>query len=117
MATIDQSALQKLLDLIGGDKNSLAELIRSFLTEAPALLETLQQAADRHDIEAVRRATHTLKSSARDFGAVALGEHCAAVEAQCRAGQPTDCHQQITAITDEFETVRLELESFTEKLN
>jgi CheY-like chemotaxis protein len=70
----DPSALNKLLNLVGGNKADLAELIRSFLDETPPLLLDLRRALEANDAELFRRAAHTLKSSARDFGAIQLSQ-------------------------------------------
>ena len=116
MTRIDQSSLQKLLELIGNDNAALAELIDSFLIEAPALVDTLEQAETKNDLESMRRAAHTLKSSARDFGALDLGEYCAALEAQCKASEVVDAPGQIARITQEFDSVRTELKSIVSTL-
>jgi signal transduction histidine kinase/DNA-binding response OmpR family regulator/HPt (histidine-containing phosphotransfer) domain-containing protein len=68
----DPAALDKLLDLIGGDKEGLAELIGSFLSDTPNLLADLRRALATNDAELLRRAGHTIKSTSRDFGAMAL---------------------------------------------
>jgi len=117
MTKIDQASLQKLLELIGGDNASLVELIGSFLTEGPTLVESLEQAEAKNDMETMRRAAHTLKSSARDFGALDLSEYCSTLEAQCRASEPVDSLGQISQISQEFDSIRIELESFVSDLN
>ncbi len=117
MTNIDQASLQKLLELIGGDNASLAELIGSFLTEGPALVTTLEQAEAENDLDTMRRAAHTLKSSARDFGALDLSEYCSTLEAQCRASNTVDSLGQISRISQEFDSIRIELESFVSGLD
>lgn len=69
---IDAEALDALLDVIGGDAESLGELILSFLEEGPKLLSSMKDGLKTDDKERVRRSAHTMKSSARDFGAVSL---------------------------------------------
>ena len=69
LMTIAREALHKLFDVIGENPDLLAELIESFLEEAPLLLDQMQRAADSSDRVVLGRAAHTLKSSARDFGA------------------------------------------------
>jgi len=116
MTKIDQTALQNLLQLIGGDKPSLVALIESFLTEGPVLVETLLSAQTDHDLESIRRAAHTLKSSARDFGAMELGSCCATLEAQCKANQVIDIDHQVSQISSEFNAIRNELQTFAAEL-
>lgn len=84
-AEFDPAALDLLLETIGGDRESLAELIDSFLEESPDLVSRIAMAAEARDIEALRQAAHTLKSSAKDFGAERLSQQCREIEAGCRA--------------------------------
>jgi two-component system sensor histidine kinase/response regulator len=44
------------------------------------------------DLDAVTRIAHTLKSSARAVGALALGEFCQSLEAAGRAADGAACH-------------------------
>ncbi len=83
----DPGALDVLLETIGGDREALDELVQSFLDEGPVLTLQIEAAAKDHDTEALRQAAHTLKSSATDFGASILSQHCREVEHLCRAGQ------------------------------
>lgn len=84
---IDRRALDKLHEIVGGDPADLVELIDSFLEEAPQLVEALAAAQGSGDLQAARRAAHSLKSNARDMGATELSQLCARLEAQCAAGE------------------------------
>lgn len=83
----DAGALDVLLETIGGDREALAELIESFLDEGPGLIARMDGAARAGDAEALRRAAHTMKSSAADFGALALSRLCHTMESLGRAGR------------------------------
>ncbi|MFN4140953.1 Hpt domain-containing protein [Aestuariivirga sp.] len=83
---IDIQALAKLRELVGGSDADLAELIDSFLDEAPATMNSLVLALEQAEVNGVRRAAHTLKSNAKDMGAVDLAEISAAIEALCADG-------------------------------
>lgn len=72
---IDQAALDVLKELVGTDE-ALSELVGSFLVEGPKLCASLKEARDAGDHVAMKRHVHTLKSSARDFGATALTAAC-----------------------------------------
>jgi len=95
---IDMPALSKLLDLIGGEPDDLSELIECYAEEAPALIEQLRGSVETSDIEVMRRASHTLKSSARDLGALRLGLLCEALEHRCRNGDVADVSDAVIAI-------------------
>ena len=69
---IDQSVFDALRETAGDD--FAAELVNTFLEEAPGMLADLKAAAGGGDADAYRRAAHSLKSNANVFGASALAE-------------------------------------------
>jgi HPt (histidine-containing phosphotransfer) domain-containing protein len=77
---LDQAALDELRRL-GGDE-FLAELVDTFLADAPGQLAALHTV----DSVEVRRAAHTLKSNGATFGAGQLSELCRELEEQARRG-------------------------------
>jgi HPt (histidine-containing phosphotransfer) domain-containing protein len=80
-----EAALEKLREL-GGDE-FLADLIDTFLGEAPALLATLRRALEQEDAGEVRRAAHTLKSNGATFGDEDFSELCRELEARAKEGR------------------------------
>ena len=90
---IDAQVFAELQDAAGAD--FVAELIGTFLEEAPPLLMELRRAIAAGDEGEMRRAAHSLKSNAQTFGATALGEQARALEhgglaALSRAGAQAD---------------------------
>ena len=83
---IDQAALDVLLEVIGGDRRALGELIQSFLDEAPKLLHNLHEGVKAQDWELVQRSAHTMRSSARDFGAAELASVSLELEEMGKSG-------------------------------
>lgn len=77
---IDLTALVRLLNVVGNDPDELAELLGDYFEDAPDLMGRMVDAAASGDRTAFRIAAHTLKSNARDFGALRLSELCAAAE-------------------------------------
>lgn len=102
---VDRAALDQLLDVVGGDPASLCELLDSFATEGPLLLRQLELGCAEGGTEALRRASHTLKSTARDFGATELSRLCAELEQQCRNGELCEPAAQVGAISAELAAV------------
>ncbi len=88
-AAFDPAALDTLLDTIGGDRAALGELIESFLEEGTGLIARIESAVRGGDADALRRAAHTMKSSAADFGALELSRLCREMEAIARQGSVT----------------------------
>jgi len=76
----DSTALNTLLKNVGGDKKKLAVLGDSFNEEIPKLRVALNAGIAQQSADEVMRAAHTIKSSARYFGAKQLAELCADVE-------------------------------------
>ncbi len=107
---LDQSALNQLLRLVGGEKDHLVELIDSFLQDANPLLISLYQSLERSDFEGLRRAAHTLKSSSRDFGATGLAELCQLLEAKAKVELLDGTTELMEQIEAEYEQVEAELE-------
>lgn len=69
---IDQTVFDDLKDTAGAD--FAAELVETFLEEAPGMIAELRAAAEGGDADAFRRAAHSLKSNANVFGASNLAE-------------------------------------------
>jgi signal transduction histidine kinase/DNA-binding response OmpR family regulator/HPt (histidine-containing phosphotransfer) domain-containing protein len=86
-AALDPAALQGLLSLVGGEFASLAELIASFLDEAPRLLAELDQSVASGDAAGVRRVAHSLKSNGADFGAATFAALCRELEMMGKDGR------------------------------
>ena len=68
---IDETTFRELQDAAGAD--FVAELVGTFLEEAPGMLAELRAAWAACDAERFRRAAHSLKSNSHTFGATALG--------------------------------------------
>lgn len=98
MTIIDKAAIDRLLDVIGGDTDDLKELIEDFGEIAPELVENMQQAVLEDDIDRLRIAAHSLKSNARDLGAVDLAQESAALEAACAEGGIEDAAARVEVI-------------------
>jgi HPt (histidine-containing phosphotransfer) domain-containing protein len=103
VSELDPSALAALRDL-GGDE-FVADLVDTFLEEAPALLRALHGT----DAGEVRRAAHTLKSNGATFGATRFSELCRELELQAQAGDLTGASPLADRIEAEYALVTAEL--------
>ena len=104
-STINLDAIHSLKVTIGGSEDDLAELICDFVTTLPVQVSHMQTHAANADWSALRISAHSCKSNARDLGALALGDLCAAVELQCKEGVPTGMKAQIERIAEEATVV------------
>lgn len=101
MERINQSSIDALLELIGGDVDSLHELIQSYIDEASFHSQNLANGLS--DVELLGRTAHSLKSSSRDFGAMALSNLCLTLEQQAKNDSLVDEADQVTRIQLEIE--------------
>ena len=69
--TIDRATFDALKTTAGAD--FVNELVDTFLTEAPVMLNDLRAAFASSDADRFRRIAHSLKSNSNTFGALTLG--------------------------------------------
>ena len=72
---------------VGGDEELLNELIEIFLQETPKLMNQVREAIAEQDSPTLRRAAHSIKGSASNFGAAAVCTPAARLE---KMGQDND---------------------------
>jgi len=87
-------------EMIGDNPAMQQRLLAKFLVNAHAQVANIDAAANAGDTSQMADVAHTLKSSARSVGALALGELCQQIETSGRAGQAQDCLALATALPD-----------------
>jgi CheY-like chemotaxis protein len=97
---LDGAAVESLKEL-GGDE-FVAEVVDTFLGEAPALVAALRTALESGDLELLRRAAHTLKSNGQTFGAAEFSELCRALELRAKNGELEGASGLVEQIEDEY---------------
>lgn len=97
----DAEPALELLRSIGGDE-MLAMMMQTFLTFADERLAKLIEEADAGNISEVAGIAHSLKSSARQLGALALGEACAITEAAGKSGDGVTAVRGVSEIQREY---------------
>lgn len=80
--SLDPRAVRALTEMLGHDREALAELVVEFVEEAPRRLAEMRSP----DAVLAGRAAHTLKSNALTFGAAELAGRCRDVEIAARDG-------------------------------
>jgi CheY-like chemotaxis protein/HPt (histidine-containing phosphotransfer) domain-containing protein len=96
----DDNALQSLRDL--GGEDFLAEVIDTFLADAPTLLATLHRSLDENDAEELRRAAHTLKSNSSTLGAEPFCDLCRELEQRAKLGELDDASELVDRIERQY---------------
>ena len=104
--TLDPDAMARLLEITGGDRAFVDELIDTFLEDAERQLGGLATAAEHSQIDALVRPAHSLKSNSVNVGATVLADQCRSLEADARAGHVPDLGPRVAAVTAEFDAVR-----------
>lgn len=90
---------------VGGD-DMVAMLMRTFLSFADERVAKLVEEARHRRWDEVASIAHAIKSSARQLGAVALADACAATEAAGRSTNPASASDGIATIQAEFASAR-----------
>lgn len=75
-----------LLERVEGDAELLREVVELFRADSPRLMEEVRAAVVAGDAAALKRAAHTLKGAAGNFGAAAVVAAALELEAMGRAG-------------------------------
>jgi HPt (histidine-containing phosphotransfer) domain-containing protein len=109
--TLDPHAITSLLELVGDDRDALAEIVDAFLEEAPRRLAELRSGLETSDAVVARRSAHTLKSNALTFGAGDLARVCEEIEAAARDGDLAPGRARIDDVDGMWIGVRDELVS------
>ena len=94
-----------VLKSVGGD-DMVAMLMRTFLQFAEERVAKLAEEAANERWEEVASIAHAIKSSARQLGAMALGDACAQAEVAGRGGDSAAAQEGVEAIGREFEAAR-----------
>jgi HPt (histidine-containing phosphotransfer) domain-containing protein len=107
-AAIDRAAVERLAATMGGP--FVAELIDTFAADARELIATLERALGETDVDAFRRAAHSLKSTSESLGAVGLAALARALEATARTGRLEGVETRVGELGRAYETATRTLE-------
>ena len=99
---IYRSALEALLEMVGGDTEFFAEMVDTFFEDSPELLAAAQAALAAGDTPTLRRAAHSLKSNAANFGAMELSQRCKALEELAKSGALDRAPELLDQVTAEY---------------
>jgi PAS domain S-box-containing protein len=98
---IGRAVFERLVATTGGP--FVAELIDTFGEDARELLATLRRALAATDVDAFRRAAHSLKSTAESLGATGLAALARELEAGARAGSLDGAGDRLDRLTGHYE--------------
>ncbi len=97
-SVIDQAVYTELQETAGAE--FAAELVGTFLEEAPGMLAELRNARTASDAERFRRAAHSIKSNANTFGASKLAALARDLELKGLDAEYTRAATALSALRD-----------------
>jgi signal transduction histidine kinase/DNA-binding response OmpR family regulator/HPt (histidine-containing phosphotransfer) domain-containing protein len=106
---LDPKALANLRETVGEDDGFMAELLDTFLQDAPRLLDAMRQAVEAGDAQGLCIAAHSLKSNSADFGAMTLSGLCRELESLGKAGTLEGADSRVTQAETEYARVQITL--------
>ena len=110
-AAIDPHTFDELQANAGAD--FVAELVDTFLEDAPALIDELRSARAASDADLFRRSAHSLKSNSHTFGALALGAMARELELKGMHADPARDVAAIDAIAVAYAQAAAELKGLS----
>lgn len=111
---LDHSMLDELQEIAGDET---ARIIGLFLEDAPRLIARLESASTIPDLDAMRDAAHTLKSSSANVGAMALSTAAKRVELGARAQKLDRPAVAVALVIAEYARARMALQGYIAELN
>ena len=99
---LDAAGVEALRRL-SGDPRFFQRLVSTYLSRSVEDIERLRAARDAGDVEGLRRAAHSLKSSSYNVKAVPLAEACRELETQARSGSLADPDAWVARVEAEYQ--------------
>ena len=106
---LDRSALERLSEMTGGDRDFLIELIDTFVADGRTIIDSMERAVVAGSDGELLRPAHTLKGNAVTFGAARLAELSRQLETDARSGIVADGRSRVREVADEFAAVEAAL--------
>jgi HPt (histidine-containing phosphotransfer) domain-containing protein len=103
LSLLDPAALKRLREMAGGDHAFIAEMVDTFLADAPGMFVELGKALSGGDAATFRRVAHSLKSNSRDFGALDLSEISRQLEMMGKEGDLAGAAEKLSLAKAEYE--------------
>jgi HPt (histidine-containing phosphotransfer) domain-containing protein len=100
-----------LLDALDGDRDLVADVVRTFLETTPELVAATRQAVRLADSDGVRRSAHQLKGSLANVGAGPASRAAANLEAAGRSGAAESLPRARAALATEMERLMPEIQA------
>jgi HPt (histidine-containing phosphotransfer) domain-containing protein len=90
---------------LGGDADLYSDLIEFYVVDAPALMQDLWQAVDKHDAAAVRMKAHALKGLIAGCGGVRAVNVAQMVESAAQSGDSDELPTLVQSLDAEIDSL------------
>ena len=111
ISVLDSQVLEALREIAGDDFDGLlAEVLDSYLEDAPPRIADIQTAIAVDDPKALQQSAHAFKSSSLTIGATSLSQLCATLEALGRQGTTEGAIRLFAQLDAEYNLVKVALE-------
>lgn len=115
---LDRKILQSLQQMAGAKAATiLRQIMDNYLEDAPQLLQSIRDAIEAGDAQALRQSAHTLRSSSANLGAITLSNVCKELELMGRNGSTTDASERMAQVEVEYEKVKVALQLEIEQIS
>lgn len=109
---LDEQIISNLQSLTNpGDPDFLKELTDVFFARSPGVIDQMTQSVEAEDPIGYQRASHSLKGSAANIGALSLSELCAKMETDGRDKNLGSAATDVKTIKALYDIVKTALES------
>jgi diguanylate cyclase (GGDEF)-like protein len=105
--TLDRHVLSELRASVG---DAFCPMIEVFLEDMPLYLEQLQSAINEKKAKRLREIAHSIKGSARNFGATQLAQVAKQLEELGQRGTTAGAQELFTQLTSAYQHVKAELQ-------
>jgi len=117
-AMIDPRALDTLKKLQRpGQPDIVIKFMHKFLKSSDQLVQAMQEGLSRDDMKAVTMATHTMKSSSENLGALAFSERCGEIESLAREEKVEEVHRLSALLIESYALLKDELHYYIDERN
>lgn len=104
---LDMTTFEELKQMSGED--FIDELVDTFLEDSPKLVGEMKAALQANDVDAFRRAAHSLKSNSATFGATRLSELSRELEMLGKEHRLSEAEPRLQPLEETLQSVCAEL--------
>ena len=94
--------LLALMKIVGNNQDDLKDILNSFISYSSQVLESLRQAAESTDRQSIRKLSHAMKSSARQFQMIRIAEVLERLEYEIDKMDKAEVEKHINQVIEVF---------------